>query len=94
MEIFINDTKADITLENEKTVEDILKGIETECEKIDATIIGVSIDGTEIDAEEFVWNTDDIICIGYSGSEPDFPLTGSDGNLRIHKGQYLLTIPE
>ena len=25
MEIFINDTKADITLENEKTVEDILK---------------------------------------------------------------------
>lgn len=52
MEIFINGTKADITLENEKTVEDILKGIETECEKIDATIIGVSIDGTEIDAEE------------------------------------------
>ena len=52
MEIFINGTKADITLENEKTVEDILKGIETECEKIDATIIGVSIDGVEIDAEE------------------------------------------
>lgn len=61
MEIFINDTKADITLEDEKNIEDILKGIETECEKIDATIIGVSIDGTEIDAEELTKRFSDSI---------------------------------
>ena len=66
MEIFINGTKADITLENEKTVEDILKGIETECEKIDATIIGVSIDGVEIDAEELTNRfSDSIDAISY-----------------------------
>lgn len=61
MEIFINNTKADITLEDEKTVEDVLKGIETECEKIDATIIGVSIDDEEIDAEQLSNRFSDLI---------------------------------
>ena len=36
MDIYINNAKADITLEDEKTIEDVLKGIETECEKMDA----------------------------------------------------------
>ena len=61
MDIYINNTKADITLEDEKTIEDVLKGIEIECEKIDATIIGVSIDGTEIDAEELSNRFSDLI---------------------------------
>ncbi len=61
MEIYINNTKADITLEDEKTIEDVLKGIETECEKIDATIIGVSVDGVAIDAEELSNRFSDLI---------------------------------
>lgn len=61
MDIYINNAKADITLEDEKTIEDVLKGIETECEKMDATIIGVSIDGTEIDAEELSNRFSDLI---------------------------------
>ena len=61
MDIYINNAKADITFEDEKTIEDVLKGIETECEKMDATIIGVSIDGTEIDAEELSNRFSDLI---------------------------------
>ena len=54
MDIYINSEKVDFTLENEKTVADILNAFEHECEKNDAAITAVHIDGEALCAE----NTD------------------------------------
>jgi len=48
MDIYINAVKADLTLENEKTIGEVLKAIEADCEKNNATIIRVSTDGENI----------------------------------------------
>lgn len=48
MDIYVNTVKIDFTLENEKTVGEILKAIEVDCEKNNATMIQVSIDGKNI----------------------------------------------
>ena len=53
MELFINNQKIDITLENEKTVGDILKALEIEAEKNNATIVGISMNGKNIQADEY-----------------------------------------
>ena len=52
MEIFINEQKIDITLDDERTVGDVLKGIEQNCALQNATIVGIEIDGESIGADE------------------------------------------
>ena len=53
MEIYVNGNKLDITLEHEKTVGDVFKSFEQECDKNDATTIGIIVDGNEVSAEHF-----------------------------------------
>lgn len=53
MEFYLNGEKIDITLENEKTAGDVLKAFEFNCEKNDAAVIGIIIDGTNVTAELF-----------------------------------------
>ncbi len=53
MDIIINGTKADITLETEQTVGDVLRAIETECARHDATTVGIEIDGKTVTADDF-----------------------------------------
>ena len=43
MELFVNGEKIDITLEDEKTVGEVLKSFEKEAEKSEATTIGILI---------------------------------------------------
>lgn len=52
MDIYINAVKADFTLENEKTIGEILNAVEADCEKNNATIIRVSIDDKNISGEK------------------------------------------
>lgn len=52
MDIFLDEQKLEITLENEKTLGDILNGIESECEKLDATIVAIEVDGKKIEPEK------------------------------------------
>ena len=52
MEFYLNGQKTEITLENEKNVKEFLEAFELECEKNEATIIGVEIDGKQIPADE------------------------------------------
>ncbi len=52
MKIFLNDNELDVTLENEKTVGEVLSALEAECENNDATIIMIEVDGTEYPAEK------------------------------------------
>ena len=53
MDFYINDEKIDITLEEEKTVGDVLKSFEITCEQNDTAVIGIRIDGKQITAELF-----------------------------------------
>jgi hypothetical protein len=53
MEFYVNNNKVDITLENEKTVGDILRGFETEFSKNDATTIAIVLNGHHVSAAEF-----------------------------------------
>ena len=53
MEFYINDEKIDITLDEEKTVGDVLKSFETTCEQNDSAVIGIRINGKQITAELF-----------------------------------------
>lgn len=50
MEFYVNNQKLDITLENEKTIGDVLKSFETECSKNNATTIHITLNGNNIDA--------------------------------------------
>lgn len=52
MEFYLNGQKTEITLENEQNVKDFLEAFELECEKNEATIIGVEIDDKQISADE------------------------------------------
>lgn len=52
MNFYVNGNKLDITLENEKTVGDVLKGFEEEAEKNDATTVSIELNGKVIDAEK------------------------------------------
>ncbi|MBQ9205850.1 MAG: hypothetical protein IJ158_03965 [Treponema sp.] len=53
MEFFVNNEKLDIVLEDEKTVGDVLKSFEAECEKNNATTINIVLNGKNIGAEQF-----------------------------------------
>lgn len=53
MEVFINSQKIDVTLENEKTVGDVLKAFESEFEANNATTTGITVNGTEVVPDNF-----------------------------------------
>lgn len=53
MEFYVNGEKIDISLENEKTVSDVLKSFEEEAAKNDATTIGIKINGESVPAGDF-----------------------------------------
>ena len=53
MELFINNEKINITLENEKTIGDILKALELEAENNNATIVEISVDGKNVQADDY-----------------------------------------
>ncbi len=53
MEFFVNSQKIDITIENEKTVGDILKAFEEEFEANNATTTGIKLDGKNVGADDF-----------------------------------------
>jgi hypothetical protein len=50
MEIFIDGQKIDITLDSERTVGDVLTGIEQHCARQNATIVEIEIDGENVPA--------------------------------------------
>lgn len=52
MELFVNETKIDIQLEDEKTVGEVLTAFESELEKENATIININLDGKTIFPDE------------------------------------------
>ncbi|MCR5494041.1 MAG: hypothetical protein K6F15_00200 [Treponema sp.] len=53
MEFYINDEKIDITLENEKTIGDVLKGLEMNFEENDAAVVSLIINDTLITGKNF-----------------------------------------
>lgn len=53
MTLKVNGNKVDITLENEKTVGEVLKAFEQEAAKNDATTISIALDGKAVAAKEF-----------------------------------------
>ena len=53
MELFVDGEKIDITLEDEKTVGEVLKSFEKEAEKSDATTIGIFLNGKKVLADDF-----------------------------------------
>ena len=53
MKIYINGQVADITLDSEKILGEVLKSFELECAKNNATTINIVVDGTEVNADEF-----------------------------------------
>lgn len=53
MEFYVNNEKIDIVLEDEKTVGDVLKSFESECEKNNATTINITLNGKNIGADDF-----------------------------------------
>jgi len=53
MELFINGSKVDITLEDEQTVGDVLKSFEEECAKNEATTVSIVLNGHLVSANEF-----------------------------------------
>lgn len=53
MELFINGQKLDITLEDEKTVGDVLRSFEENAAQNHCATVGIHIDGKQINAEDF-----------------------------------------
>lgn len=53
MEFFINSQKIDITIENEKTIGDVLKAFEEEFAANNATTIGIELNEKNVDANDF-----------------------------------------
>ena len=53
MKLIVNGNDIDITLENERTVGEVLKAFEEEAAKNEATTVSISIDGKNISAQEF-----------------------------------------
>lgn len=53
IEIYINNEKTDVQLEDEKTVGDILNSFEQTCEANNAAVIGILVNGKQITAEIF-----------------------------------------
>ena len=53
IEIYMNGENINAEIENEKTVGDILLSFEQTCEENKATVIGIKINGKQIDSESF-----------------------------------------
>ena len=53
MKIYINGQEADITLDTERNLGDVLKSFEMECERNNATTINIVVNGQELLANEF-----------------------------------------
>ena len=53
MQLKINGQPVDVTLENEKTVGDVLKSFESEAARNDATTVAIWLNGREISADKF-----------------------------------------
>ncbi|MBQ6029055.1 MAG: hypothetical protein IJL24_05955 [Treponema sp.] len=53
MEIYLNEQKLDITLEDEKTVGDVLRSFEQTASQNKCATVGIKIDGKQIDAQDF-----------------------------------------
>ena len=53
MEIYVNGSKIDAHLEDEKTIGDVLKSFEAECEKKKTTNVNIKIDDRNISPDEF-----------------------------------------
>ena len=53
MEIYLNEQKLDITLEDEKTVGDVLRSFEQTASQYKCATVGIKIDGKQIDAQDF-----------------------------------------
>ena len=53
MDLFVNGAKIDVTLEDEKTIGDVLRSFEATCEENDAAVIGIRADGQKVDAFSF-----------------------------------------
>lgn len=53
MQLYINGQQADATLENEKTIGDVLASFEKTCEENDAAVTGIQVNGKNITAETF-----------------------------------------
>lgn len=53
MEFLVNNNKLDITLENEKTVGDVLRSFEIICEEQSMATIGVNLNDKDINEKEF-----------------------------------------
>ena len=51
--IYINGNPVEAELESEQTVGDVLKSFELTCEKNDAAVIGILVDGEQITADKF-----------------------------------------
>lgn len=80
MEFYINDEKIDITLENEKTIGDVLKGLEMNFEENDAAVVSLIINDTLITGKNF----------------DEYALKDLDDNLKLEiqlitKGEILLS---
>lgn len=58
MDIYINSVKADVTLQEEKTLADVLNAFEHECGQNAAAVIAVSADGQALNGKE----NDDLLC--------------------------------
>ena len=53
MEIYVNGSKIDAHLEDEKTIGDVLKSFEAECARSKATTVNIKIDDRNISPDEF-----------------------------------------
>lgn len=53
MDFYINDEKVDITIEDEKTVGDVLRSFEITCEENEAAVIGITINDQNVTADIF-----------------------------------------
>lgn len=53
MEFYLNKEKIDVTLENEKTVGEVLKSFEMTCEANNAAVIGIELNNQKITADNF-----------------------------------------
>lgn len=53
MEFYVNKNKIDITLENEKTIGDVLRSFEETCAENKATTVSIFVNGVPVNAENF-----------------------------------------
>ncbi len=53
VEFYINGQNIEVQIEDEQTIGDVLKSFEKTCEENEAAVIGITVDGKQITAEDF-----------------------------------------